>query len=491
MKLSKLIKDIGTVSGNRGVLSNFEVAGVSANSKHIQNNFVFVAVKGSCADGFSFIDEAINKGAKVVISQKSKVRSLKAKVAFIKVRNDREALGKLAAKFYGNPSSKIKVVGITGTNGKTTLTYLLESILKEAGFLPAVIGTINYRFGKSVVPSKNTTPGPVELQSMLSDMAAAGLTHCLMEVSSHALEQKRTEGISFHSAIFTNLTQDHLDYHKTIQNYFQAKAKLFRDIPKDSYVVLNNDDRFGRLLKKETEARIITYGLRNKALFSIKKIKFDCFHTEFLLSSQVYRQEKIFFKTRLIGKHNLYNILASVAWAQQEGIALEKIKAAIEGFSCVPGRLERVGLKEKFTVFVDYAHTEDALKNILNTLRQIALRKIIVVFGCGGDRDAGKRPKMGRVVSQLADYAVITNDNPRSESPEKIIEEIRKGIRSKNYCVIPDRFEAIKKSLSIAKADDIVLIAGKGHEDYQIINDKRMFFDDRMVVIECLKSMNY
>lgn len=494
MKLKQLIKDLEFRNTRTLSLADFEVEGISANSKQVRNNFVFVAVKGPSYDGNRFIDEAINNGARAVVSQELGVGSRESRikadrVTFVKVKDTREALGKLAAKFYGNPSSKIKVIGITGTNGKTTITYLIEAILKKAGFLPAVIGTINYRFKDTIIPSKNTTPGPVELQSMLCDMSKAGADYCLMEVSSHALEQKRTEGIDFHSAIFTNLTQDHLDYHRTMKNYFKAKARLFKGLDRDAYAVLNNDDKFSRSLKRMTKARIVTYGLRNKPMLTIKKIKFDCSHTEFLLSSLLSRKEEA-FKTGLIGRHNLYNILASIAWAEQEGIPLEKIKSAIEEFSFVPGRLQRVAPEQKFTVFVDYAHTEDALKNILKALRQIAKRMIIVVFGCGGNRDSGKRPKMGRIVSQLADYAIITNDNPRSEAPEKIIEDIKKGIVRKNYCIIPDRYQAIRKSLSLAKAKDIVLIAGKGHENYQIINGRTMHFDDRMVVRECLKLMN-
>jgi UDP-N-acetylmuramoyl-L-alanyl-D-glutamate--2,6-diaminopimelate ligase len=296
------------------------------------------------------------------------------------------------------------------------------------------------------------------------------------------------EGIDFHSAIFTNLTQDHLDYHKTLENYFQVKAKLFKDISPSSFIVINNDDRYGRRLKRLTCAKVISYGIKNKADVVAKGIRFDIKHTEFRLVSFKGEMD---FKTKLIGRHNVYNILATVAWALRGGIDLFTIKSAIEEFSFVPGRLERIDFDRRFSIFVDYAHTEDALRNIILTLRQLTQKRIIVVFGCGGERDKTKRPKMGRTVSELSDYAIITNDNPRSEDPDEIIQNIKKGIRKRNFCVIPDRLRAIKKSLSLAKSGDIVLVAGKGHENYQILKDRIIHFDDCETIRECLKSLKY
>ncbi len=394
----------------------------------------------------------------------------------------------MAAEFYGNPSEKIKVVGITGTNGKTTLSYLLEAILKEANKIPAVIGTINYRFKDKVIPSKNTTPGPIELQSMLSDMHGSGVDYCLMEVSSHALDQNRTKGIKFSSAVFTNLTQDHLDYHNTIENYFLAKAKLFTDLSSDAFAIVNSDDPFGLRINGLSSCEIVNYGIYNKADIIAGNIEFGISHTKFVLRGA---GKEIKFKIRLIGLHNVYNILASVSWAIKEGFDLSVIKQAIEGFSCVPGRLERIDFKGLFSVYVDYAHTEDALDNVIRALKQLTRGRVIVVFGCGGQRDKIKRPKMGHVVTELADYAVITNDNPRSDDPLEIIEDIKKGIKRQNYCVIMDRKDAIKKSLSMAGQGDIVLIAGKGHENYQILKDRALEFDDREVVRECLQSIKY
>jgi UDP-N-acetylmuramoyl-L-alanyl-D-glutamate--2,6-diaminopimelate ligase len=496
MRIKQLIKVLGS-KGNYSEAEDFEVRGISCNSKSVGDGFVFVAIKGTRQDGNRFIEEAISKGAKAVVVQSpgrlpvrqaGKVTKSPAKIPFIGVKDTRRALAELATEFYGNPSLKIKVIGVTGTNGKTTVTYLIEGIIKEAGFSPAVIGTVNYRFKDKIIPSKNTTPGPIELQSMLAEMLETRIDYAVMEVSSHALHQERTEGINFHSAVFTNLTQDHLDYHKTLDNYFSSKARLFQDISPGSFAVINNDDKYGARIKKLTRAGVITYGIKNKADITARDIKFDTLHTEFLLAGPGLGAG---FRSRLIGMHNVYNILAAVAWALKEGIGLSVIKSAIEGFSEVPGRLERIDSKAGFSVFVDYAHTEDALSNIIATLRQLSKKRIIVVFGCGGERDKTKRPKMGRVVSEFSDYAIITSDNPRSEEPLRIIEDIRKGIKKNNYCVIPQRKEAIKKSLSLAQPGDIVLVAGKGHENYQILKEGVIHFDDREAVRECLKSMNY
>jgi UDP-N-acetylmuramoyl-L-alanyl-D-glutamate--2,6-diaminopimelate ligase len=487
MKIKQLIESLDSINNLAG-LKDFQVKGISCNSKNISDDFIFVAIKGNREDGNKFINEAIRKGAKAVVSE-SPVTSHQSpeNVYFVAVKDARKALAQLASRFYGNPSLNLKVMGITGTNGKTTVSYLIEAVLKEAGFLPAVIGTINYRFKDKLIPSKNTTPGPIELQSMLSQMLKEDIDYAIMEVSSHALDQERIEGIKFHSAVFTNLTQDHLDYHKTKESYFKAKAKLFKNLNPRSYAVINNDDRFSDRLKRLTPARIITYGIEKKATVRAKDIRFDCSHTEILLDSP---KGRISLVSPLIGKHNIYNILAVVACALEEGIDVPVIKSALEKFSNVPGRLERVNSKRDFSVFVDYAHTEDALNNIINTLRHICKKRIIVVFGCGGERDKTKRPKMGRVVSELSDYAIITSDNPRSEDPKEIINDIKCGIRKMNFCVIPDRFDAIKKSLSLAKSGDIVLVAGKGHEDCQIIKDKRINFDDRKVIKECLKYLD-
>jgi len=492
----KLIRLIQAIDNYRiyPQLNDHEDKGITCDSREVGDGHLFVAIKGNSGDGHAFIEGAIAKGARAIVLQSrqeeiSRIieRTAKSgqKVSFIAVQNTRAALAKLASQFYEHPASKIKVIGITGTNGKTTVSYLVEALLKDAGREPAVLGTVNYRFKDKVIPAKNTTPGPLQLQRLLDKMCRSGVDYLVMEVSSHALDQGRVEGIKFVSAIFTNLTQDHLDYHRTMENYFQAKCQLFRNLAPDSCCIINNDDAYGRRLNDLVSTRKITYAIESSADLVASGIKSSLLKTEFTLGVE---GKEINFRTQLIGRHNVYNILASVAWAICAGLDISGVKSTIERFVSAPGRLENIAVKEDFLVFVDYAHTPDALDNAIKTLRQATQKRVLVVFGCGGERDKSKRPKMGRVVSELADYAIITNDNPRSESPQEIIADIKKGIGKENYCVVLDRREAIKKCLSLAKAGDIILIAGKGHEDYQILKDGIVYFDDRKVVKECLRS---
>lgn len=485
MELKELIKCLGSYQALTD-LNNFNLAGVSCDSRRIADNFVFVAIKGSHDNGHKFIDQALKKGAKALIIQEPELKDMRLpeKISVIAVSDTKSALSKLSAEFYGNPSDKLKVIGVTGTNGKTTITYLIEALLKESCRNPGVIGTINYRFNNYINFSGNTTPGPDQLQLMLKEMLGRGVDYVAMEVSSHALDQGRTDAIRFCSAIFTNLTQDHLDYHKNLEDYFQAKTKLFKALGKQSSAIINIDDPWGRRLLDLTKASVITYGIENEAKVSAKEIKFDFTHTEFILKTSELKTK---FKTLLIGRHNVYNILAAIALGISQGIKIPDIKSAIERLNFVPGRLQRIETGRDFFCFVDYAHTEDALKNVINTLREITRKKIIVVFGCGGERDKTKRPKMGRVVTELADFAIITNDNPRSEEAQDIVNNIKQGIKKDNYCIILDRKDAIKKSLSLAAKGDIVLVAGKGHEDYQILKNKKIHFDDTEVIKECLK----
>lgn len=484
MKLTNLIKNSLNLKISNTII-DFEVKGITSNSKEAKEGFIFVAIKGVKADGNKFIKEALKNGAQVVIAGQAleAIPGIREELIF-RVENPRKAVAELAREFYKHPSSKMKVVGVTGTNGKTTITYLLEALLKECNKSPAVLGTINYRFKDKIIPSINTTPGPVQLQSMLSDMLQSGVDYLLMEASSHALDQDRTRGIKFHSAIFTNLTQDHLDYHKNFEEYFQAKAKLFKNLDKTSFSIINADDIYGKRLRSLTVGETLTYGIGSSADLKAIDIKFGISKTEFVVTD---KNKRLKIKTNLIGMHNVYNILAAVGWALKEGIDSDAIESAMKKFNFVPGRLQKVTPERDFAVFVDYAHTDDALSNVIRSLRQVSNDRIIVVFGCGGERDRTKRPKMGRVVTDLADFAIITNDNPRSEDQLEIIEEIKQGILKDNFCVITDRKEAIKKSLSMAACGDIVLIAGKGHENYQIIKDKVLEFDDYRIAQECLK----
>jgi len=310
--------------------------------------------------------------------------------------------------------------------------------------------------------------------------------YCAMEVSSHALDQKRVAGINFSHAIFTNLTQDHLDYHKNLENYFLAKAKLFCDLPVTARAIINNDDKYSQRIRQLTKAKVLTYGIKNKSDIMAKNIDFGLHSTEFSL---IAGHTNVRMKTNLIGRYNIYNILAAVAWGISEKLTIRDIKFGIEKFKNVPGRLQRVNCSKGSNIFVDYAHTPDALFNVISALRPLVKGKIIVIFGCGGERDKLKRPLMGKVVTELADYAIITSDNPRSENPGQIIKDIQQGIKKSNYCLLSDRGEAIRKGLSLINKADCLLIAGKGHENYQILKNKVLKFSDRKVVQECLKLM--
>ena len=483
MRWLTLIKSVPGATAVPGML-DFPVTGVSCDSRRVGPGFVFVAVKGIRSDGGAYIAEAVSRGARAVIAGPG-ARPVPGLENFVRVRDARAVLPRLAAEFYGRPAGAIKMTGVTGTNGKTTVTYLIEAILRAQGCVPGVIGTVNYRFKGTVIPAVNTTPGPVELQEILARMRAGGVDNCVMEVSSHALDQGRACGISFSSAVFTNLTRDHLDYHKTFGAYFAAKKKLFTGLKRPAFAVINRDDPFGRRLAGSCPVRVISYSVKGDADITCSEID-----TELSGTSLVVRGPTGSFRltTRLIGIHNIYNLLAAAGWALGEGIAPEVIARAVSRFRPVPGRMERVEYGHGVNVFVDYAHTDDALKNVITALRRLTDSRIFVVFGCGGERDKGKRPRMGRVVSELADYAVVTSDNPRSEDPMEIIRDITRGMKGSRYRVIPDRRAAIAGALAGARAagaGSVVLIAGKGHEDYQVLKDTTIHFDDREAVRAC------
>ncbi|MFA5093059.1 MAG: UDP-N-acetylmuramoyl-L-alanyl-D-glutamate--2,6-diaminopimelate ligase [Candidatus Omnitrophota bacterium] len=467
-------------------IKGVKIKGITANSQQVKKGFAFVAIAGNQKNGNLFIQDAIAKGATVVAAKQLPKFVVSKNIKLIKVNDCRLYLAKQASKFYGSVADKLKCVGITGTNGKTTVAYLIEAIAQEANLSCGVIGTINYRYKGKTFVAKNTTPGPVELQSLLARMHVNKIKYCAIEVSSHALDQKRVAGINFSTAIFTNLTQDHLDYHKSLEQYFLAKLKLFTGLSTSSIAIINQDDQYaGRIIRK-TRAKIFTYGIDRSAMLMAKDINYGLHFTEFtLLGPKI----KIRLKTQLTGKHNIYNLLASVAWGLSQKLDVNVIKSAIEKFKNVPGRLEKINSNKGFGIFVDYAHTPDALFNVITALRPLVEGKIIIVFGCGGERDKLKRPKMGKVVSKLADYAIITDDNPRSENPKEIIKEICKGIKKNNYCIKGDRFEAIRAGLAICKKGDCLLIAGKGHECCQILKNKILTFSDQKVVKQCLKLM--
>lgn len=508
MLLLKLIQSLKE-SVNLG-FTDREVSGISNDSRKIKQGFIFVAIKGHKLDGHYYVHDAITRGAVAIVTERQV--DIDPHIAQIVVKNGREALSILSGYFFGQPSRKIKTIGVTGTNGKTTTTYLIKSIIEnairvagcklrvagnpqpkdaysETASQVGLIGTVEYIVGKNVFPAKETTPESVDLHDMLAQMASLNIGHVVMEVSSQSLVQYRTHDIEFHAATFTNLTPEHLDYHHNFSEYRAAKSRLFERLGSSSFAILNADDDSGRYFARNTKASVVWYGIKNSADIRCRIVSFLPDSTVISLS---HGKKEIEIRLPLIGLHNVYNALAAAANGLVLGIDLETIKKGICSFNGVPGRLERVDCGQDFKVFIDYAHTANALEAVLQSLRQSKLNgeRLLLVFGCGGDRDRGKRPEMGMVASRLADRFWITNDNPRSEDPAGIISEIKKGIESGNsYSVQPDRRLAIKEALTEAKRKDIVLVAGKGHETGQIIGDKVIQFSDREVVKEILTGL--
>ena len=478
MKLKDLLEGVPRVRFNGN--EREEIQGIAYSSKDVQPGFLFAALKGEKKNGFEFIDEALLNGAAVFLSEKPKPKNFEK--TWLQASDAREALALCSANFYSQPSQKMKVVGITGTKGKTTITYLLEEILKKSHFLPAVIGTISYRGPRIKISAERTTPEAPDLQRMLAEMLAQEVTHCLIEVSSHALDLRRVLGIGFDIALFTNLSGDHLDYHHTMERYFEAKKKLFFLNHKKRTAVINSDDPWGKKLISELPSGVVTYGLGPGAHIRGENFKLTEKGIEF---SAKYPAGKLPVSSPLLGKPNLYNILASIAVALSLNIPVSAIKEGIASLQEVPGRFEKIKNTLGLHIFVDYAHTDDALKNLLETVRELNPKRIILIFGAGGDRDKTKRPRMGEVAGNLADWTILTSDNPRSEDPLAIISDIEKGIKktgAKNYKILPDRKEAIEHALSFGEKGDYILVAGKGHEDYQIIKGKVIPFKDADVI---------
>ncbi|OGR84300.1 MAG: UDP-N-acetylmuramoyl-L-alanyl-D-glutamate--2,6-diaminopimelate ligase [Elusimicrobia bacterium RIFCSPLOWO2_01_FULL_54_10] len=490
MKLSTALAGLASASIKAG--QDVEITGLSEDTRTIKKGDLFFARKGLKTSGAEFAREAVAKGASAVVSEEE-LTGMSAPVVWVKSVSEAESA--ISQKFYGDLSKKIKIIGVTGTNGKTTFTYLLEAVAKEAGKRAGVIGTINYRLpsqnpsgSADILPAPNTTPNILEVQALLHQMVQRKCDWAVMEVSSHALALGRVDPLQFHGAVFTNLTQDHLDFHKTMDNYFEAKAKLFKKISADGFSAVNSDDPYGEKLVKLSQAKTTTYGIENPSDVSAREIQLEPSGSRFVLSAQ---GKSAPVKLRLTGRHNVYNALAAAAAALRLDIPLNQVARGLEKMEAVPGRLEAVACGQDFTVLVDYAHTEDALKNVLESLRSLAKKRVLTLFGCGGDRDRSKRPLMGALAARLSDWVVVTSDNPRTEEPEKIALDIEAGIRraeQKNYEVILDRAVAIRKILQTAQKDDIVLLAGKGHETYQIFKDRTIHFDDREIAREALCS---
>ena len=464
------------------------VTGIACNSKQVKPGDLFVAVKGPTADGAFFIPEAITRGARIIVTETDFPSD--GSVAKVLVADAREALIHMGRRFFEAPSEKLRVVGITGTNGKTTVAYLIEASLRQAGYRVGMIGTISHRVGERVIPAQNTTPGVLEIQALLSQMVQLRGDYAVMEVSSHALDQGRVGGIRFDVAIFTNLSQDHLDYHKTEEAYFRAKLRLFESLDGEATAVLNADSPYREKIASVTRAKCLTYGLQNRADVTAQSIAWTAEGLRFEAKTPAGTVEIV---SGLIGTHNLYNILSAVAAGLSQHLSLSVLKMGIEQLKGVPGRLEKVEAGQPFRVYVDFAHTEDALKEVLTSLRKLTPGRLCVVFGCGGSRDRTKRPRMAGAAAKLADHVIVTSDNPRTEDPGVILKEIEAGFPPfKNYLLEEDRARAIEKALLSAEAGDTVLIAGKGHEAYQIFKDRTIPFDDRQVAYDILsRSGNF
>ncbi|MBD3414715.1 MAG: UDP-N-acetylmuramoyl-L-alanyl-D-glutamate--2,6-diaminopimelate ligase [Candidatus Aminicenantes bacterium] len=471
------IKDITkNVSGLKisGPLEQ-EVTGIAYSSQKVKPGFLFAALKGEKSDGLDFVPEALEKGASAVLCRKEKPEGF-SKV-WIQAQDARLALALISAEYYGQPSKKLTLIGITGTKGKTTATYALEQMLIQAGFSPGVIGSISYRGPQFNSSAQRTTPEAPDTDALLQKMLEQGATHCVMEVSSHSIELKRINGIDFDVTAFTNLSGEHLDFHKTLGSYFQAKKKLFITA-KSSRPVINTDSEWGQKLASELPQKCLTFGILTQADVFASHYKFS---PDGLTAHIRSPSGAMDLTSPLLGKPNLYNILTAASCALALNIPLPAIQKGAASLEGVPGRFERVANDLGLHVFVDYAHTDEALKNLLETAREIHAQRIILVFGAGGDRDQSKRPRMGEVAGTLADWTIITSDNPRSEDPLDIIADIEKGIKksgSAQYEIEPDRKKAIQKALSSAQCGDTVLIAGKGHEKYQVIKDRIIPFDD-------------
>lgn len=464
------------------------VESLSCDSRKVTPGTLFFALPGEKANGTQFVAQATEKGAVAIVSQ----AALEAcALPIITVPNARMAMADMAAAFYGRPAEALKVMGVTGTNGKTTTAFLVKHLLDADHRRCGLIGTIKYSIGDAEIDAPRTTPESLELQELLARMVAAGSKAVAMEVSSHALVQHRTRGISYDAAVFTNLTQDHLDYHKTMAGYFEAKATLFENTANQTgrkgRAVINVDDRYGRSLVERFAKKmsVITYGLGVAADFRATDIRFDATGSRYNLSA---KGRNYLVRMPLIGSFNIYNSLAALAAASTMGMELRAAVTALAEAPQVPGRLERVAAKRNFSVFVDYAHTDDALRNVLRTLRDLQPTRLITVFGCGGDRDRAKRPLMGAAAEEFSDWSILTSDNPRTEDPSRILSDIRKGLRRNNHQEIPDRAEAIRAAVQMAGAGDIVLIAGKGHETYQEFSDKKIAFSDVAVAKRAIEE---
>lgn len=493
--LTQLLAALGgqvEVLEQRGDMS-CPVRAITDDSRAVTGGSLFVAVKGERVDGHGFVEQAVKGGAVAVIAQ---MPVATGPLPFVRVADSRKALGLLGSRFHRDPSASLKMIGVTGTNGKTTTTFLCKALLEGIGRRVGLIGTVGYQIGQETLPASHTTPGALDLQALLATMVESGLTAAVMEVSSHALALDRTSGCEYDVAVFTNLTQDHLDFHHTMDEYFEAKSRLFTGLggghKTGKRAIVNLDDPRGATIRAACPVPVWGYAIQNQADLKAERVSLSLTGTTFTAATPA---GSFTVESRLVGEHNVYNLLGAIGVALHDGATTDQICEAAVNISNVPGRFERVSSGQDFTVVVDYAHTEDALLRLLTAAHTLKTDRIITVFGCGGDRDRGKRPKMGRVAVEYSDVVILTSDNPRTEDPMAILYEVEIGVRDAlarrnhvQYQMLPDRREAIVAAIREARRGDMVLIAGKGHEDYQIVGTKKFHFDDREVAREAIRQ---
>ncbi len=487
MKMSELLNNIKTIQVTGAV--DVEVDDITIDSREVKKNSMFVAVKGFKVDGHKFINDAVAKGASVIVVENPDAVPVglidPEKSAEIVVENSRLSLAEISHYFYGRPSEKLKLIGITGTKGKTTTSYFIRSVLDFLNIKSGLIGTNKYLVGEKQFPSKLTTPEANKINWLMKEMVTEGCEYCIMEVSSHSIALHRIDYLDFDFGVFTNITSDHMDFHKTFEDYFQTKKTFFDFLKPDATAIVNADDKNWKNLVNETKAKYFTYGINEPSDFQIKNVEYDLDGTRFEIE---YGKRTYSVNTKLIGKFNAYNATAAFSVLSLSGLDAEKIVEGINQTPQVPGRFEVLGEGKK-KVIVDYSHTADSLKEALLAIHHIVKgeRKIYTVFGCGGDRDKEKRPVMGKIAEELSDMVIVTSDNPRSEDPFDIINEILDGMKGENYKVIEDRETAIKEAILNSPSDAVILVAGKGHEDYQEIKGVRKYFSDKETVLKYLK----
>lgn len=461
-------------------LAETEITGITCDSRQVKSGFAFICINGAKSDGHDYAQKALENGAAVIVAERDLGISNQ-----IVVPDTHAAYADMCGKWFGNPADSLKLLGVTGTNGKTSVTYMMKKILEKAGYKVGLIGTIQNMIGDEIIAAHNTTPNAYELNSLFALMKAKGCSYVIMEVSSHALDQSRVYRLDFEAAMFTNLTQDHLDYHITMENYLAAKKKLFSMC---KTAIVNSDDPYSAELIKGLDCKVVTYSLGDSSTYSAKGVNYRpaSVDYEFVSDSEIGH-----IKVNTGGRFTVYNSLCTAACAVEIGIPLSTVASALSELQGVKGRVEVVPTGRDFTVIIDYAHTPDGLKNILSTFRECKKNRLIAVFGCGGDRDKTKRPIMGNIAAHFSDYAIVTSDNPRTENPSAIIKDILEGMKGAAIPVkvIENRIEAIKFAVSIAQKDDIIVLAGKGHETYQILNTGTIHLDEREVVSEALADL--